>query len=350
MKRIEHNKEQAGLVSIVSVMLITLIITVITLSLASLTRRSLRQSLDEQLSTQAQYAAESGINDAIKKIESGLNTDVTSCQQTGSSTGKGALFPDNTLSGADNVRYTCVLISRTSNEIVTDVKRDGVKSYELTPESGAISSLTFTWRNTNNDMPETTNCISSSGCLTNAGSWGRRLGLLRIRLVSGDTLSQENFSKFIDVVGYPGTIDGSNENTISGVTFPANYFTASKCVEGSCSLVINNLSQPGRTKYFMQAYSYYKDLNLTVTGAKVGGGGGVVFTGAQATIDVTGAARDVVKRVQVRVPISNSVSESNYSSLPPFTLGVGDKLCKRFSTNSSSTTDEVPDTCPAFGD
>jgi Tfp pilus assembly protein PilX len=56
---------QSGFVSIVVCLIIMVILTLVTIGFSKLMGRAQRQALDRQLSTQAFYAAESGVNDAL---------------------------------------------------------------------------------------------------------------------------------------------------------------------------------------------------------------------------------------------------------------------------------------------
>ena len=61
-KRLKQS--ESGIVSLMMTLVIMLVISLIVIGIAQLSRREQRQALDNQLSTQAFYAAESGVNDA----------------------------------------------------------------------------------------------------------------------------------------------------------------------------------------------------------------------------------------------------------------------------------------------
>jgi Tfp pilus assembly protein PilX len=67
-------KDQEGMVSIIVTMIIMVLLGLIVLGFAQLSRREQRQSLDRQLAVQAQYAAESGINQAADYVRSNPTT------------------------------------------------------------------------------------------------------------------------------------------------------------------------------------------------------------------------------------------------------------------------------------
>lgn len=62
------HSNQAGLVSFMVVTIIMIVLTLIVLAFARLVQREQVQTLDRQLNAQAFYAAESGINDAVREL------------------------------------------------------------------------------------------------------------------------------------------------------------------------------------------------------------------------------------------------------------------------------------------
>lgn len=337
-----HKNKEKGLVSIISVILIVLIITVITLSLASLTRRGLRQSLDEQLSAQAQYAAETGVNDAVEKLKANSQYTASDCSQTGGSDSNN--LTNNVLNAEKNIRYTCVTVNPLPTNLNTDVTPSGIKSYLIKDyNNNPIKSLTLNWGSTNTgaSVNVTTPCTTTSGCFAPSSSWGDRLGVLRARLIS-TAAKNTSTNKVLDIIAYPGAKESNvTDEILDGSSSPKSKLLFAKCSNGKCEVSINNLPNVSPPDdYYLQLYSYYKDINVTITGVTYANVD-VVFKGAQASIDSTGASGDVLKRVRVTVPLGSSSTLSNYNNLPPFNLIVGDELCKRFYTNSSVTAEDT---------
>ena len=61
-------KDDKGLVSFMITIIMMLVITLIVIGFTQVSNRNRRESLDRQLSTQAFYAAESGVNEALKVL------------------------------------------------------------------------------------------------------------------------------------------------------------------------------------------------------------------------------------------------------------------------------------------
>src|ERR1039458_10050844 len=78
--------DQSGFASIVIASVIILVLSLITVGFAQLMQREQRSALDRQLSSQAYYAAESGINDAVSAINSGFNVAKSTCPEYNSTT------------------------------------------------------------------------------------------------------------------------------------------------------------------------------------------------------------------------------------------------------------------------
>lgn len=343
-----YKKNEKGLVALTSVIIIIIIISIITLSLAALTRRSIRQSVDEQLSTQAQYAAESGINAALAKINdptSPLTTPVTTCDKTGSASG--AIFTNNVL--GDNVRYSCVLVDFSTPLIATELGKESLKVYKLTDSSGGlINSLKISWTSTVTS-PNFSACDPSTGCLTS--TWTNRYGLLRVRLIP---FPDSGFSRtiadngLIDIVAYPFQFTPTTlpiSASASTKTWVLSGNNAGICSTTGCSIDITDLYQSGDNlrpgKYYVQLYTYYTAITNVKISGKTSTGSDVLFSDAQATIDSTGVSQDVAKRIQVKIAIEKS------NQLPVYALGVGESLCKKFTTSSGIPPSDLGGACLA---
>lgn len=80
-------------------------------------------------------------------------------------------------------------------------------------------------------------------------------------------------------------------------------------------------------QYYMRVSAVYKDVSLIVS-ASDSGGSALSLQGAQAVIDTTGKAQDVLRRVQVHIPLTPSSS----NQLSDYAIESTDAICKRFVT------------------
>src|SRR5688572_1479839 len=114
--RLSHQQKEAGMVAIMVTMILMIVISLIVLGFAQISRRNQRQTLDRQLSTQAFYAAETGINDAAELIKgaSGVVPDKPDCASSGG--GFYTLTP--TIDATNNVEYTCLTVDPSPESLV----------------------------------------------------------------------------------------------------------------------------------------------------------------------------------------------------------------------------------------
>src|SRR3569623_1752522 len=100
-------KNQEGFASLIVGIIIVLVLSLLTVGFAILVRDEQRQTLDKQLSTQAFYAAESGVNDAINYINANMST------YNGTTTCTGAPFfaANHTIDAVTVSSYTCLLVN-----------------------------------------------------------------------------------------------------------------------------------------------------------------------------------------------------------------------------------------------
>src|SRR5688572_29540682 len=126
MKSIDKDQwKQRGMVSILVTMLLMIVISLIVLGFAQVSRRNQRQATDRQLSSQAFYAAETGINDARNLIKGALATSTTIPPKPDCTPGSGpaaAFYGSLTpaLDAANNVAYSCLMVDPAPAELVYD--------------------------------------------------------------------------------------------------------------------------------------------------------------------------------------------------------------------------------------
>ena len=75
----KSQKNQNGTASIISTLILVILLSLISIGFAKIMDRSLQNSLDSNLSSAANYAAQSGINDAMAYIKTRGINDVSSC-------------------------------------------------------------------------------------------------------------------------------------------------------------------------------------------------------------------------------------------------------------------------------
>lgn len=310
--------QQQGMVAIITTMILMIVISLIVLGFSQLVRRNQRQALDAQLSSQAFYAAESGLNLGRQKLNQPGGYRSTDCIDDEAN-------PEYKIDSEDIV-VSCLMVSP-----ALDIKLDGLSGGSRVviidnDEAGGIDapvgSASISW-----SMPAPTAYGTSSTCaaappvLPNDDSWGCKNAMVRIDLVpisnSMDraTLIANQSTMFL----YP--VEGSGGSLATTLT-PADKgkIVGVSCVNGTapgpCRVVINNMAA---NKYAVRIMSLYRATDVVIQ--SVAGGG---LISGQAIIDSTGRAQDVLKRVQARVPSGTG------ESVRDFAIDSYGPLCKTY--------------------
>lgn len=324
----------------VIVILIMTLLTLIVIALARNANREQRQSLDRQLNSQAFYAAESGVNDARDYVlkTSGAAAEKTDC---GSTPGAAAdeYFKDIPKSlNQEGVNYSCVLYDKDPTQLqYSNISTSTSKLIKLEDKNGSsISSITLKWHQSEGGD-------DFSGC-PGAGSAGQfpqnypencDAGLLRISLLPTSGSDRQNlidnmfltFATPSKASGASGTV---SYPSASGSPSAQGRAVHGICNDGDCQLTINNIN---KTSLYLHLRSLYRNNFVSLTG-KDASGGDVEFKNAQMMVDSTGKAQDVLKRIRVFLPLSNSSQPR-----PEFVLQTAGALCKRLSVTPSNVDD-----------
>ncbi len=343
---------QSGLVSIAVTMVLLSVITLITVSFAFLMRREQQQVLDRQLSTQAFYAAESGVNDAIAAISSGeITGDVTDCNA-----GTALLNPD--LSGDGVTSYSCVLINNEVQEIIKNpIPIDESELIKLDAKEGNIQELIISWEASgegdgsifaNDDRFLLPTEDFQAG---NSSDFSNHIGILRTSVlpvspsvdgsISRGNINAADKSFFL----YPtaaGVVSGA---ALAGRPAPDEIdynnpdvngaFVSGECVADrspmSCRATISNIGGlSGAELVYLRLRSIYQPSSIHIEGFD-SAGERVTFINYQAVVDVTGRANDVLRRIQVRVPLRREFdyTDSVFQSM--------DDICKQLEVAPGSS-------------
>jgi hypothetical protein len=328
---------ETGFVSIIISMLIMIILSIIVIGFAQVSRREERQALDRQLSTGAYYAAESGINDAIKQLQTSPNFALAKDNCTGLPTFSAN---QNQLDSVGNVAYTCVLV---------DPQPISLKFSGLSTEHSVIvplntndtpSSMVITWLDENGRVlfPSGTSMSFPPQASWHDGSSNPYMGGLRLTLIPLGSLSRDSLkANTLNAFLYPRADDNNKGNTIDYATTTASQSAQGPITTGECTMInklptcsvtISNMPNNGQ-RYILRLRSFYQASDVTITA--FGGIGQLSFSNAQASIDSTGKASDVLRRIQVRVPLINNFL------LPENSIETGDSLCKLLLVEQSNT-------------
>lgn len=340
--RLQLKSDQRGLVSIVVVSVIVVLMALITLGFSKIMDRELRQSLDQELSSQAYYAAESGLNDARSYVNSIKDNSPASYPDPKKCLSLSAPFAANgDISGNNIVKYTCVLIDMQPKELIYDVNAGSSAVFKTTATD--LSSLYFSWQNRQYiTLPQPlllgSPCSGLSCQLPEENAMATdATGVLRVTIYpvyaagySGDPspkLASDSRTYFLYPNSGAGTLGtssyGSNGVFVRGNcnngTHPILPFTQS--TQRFCNARISGL--PAAVQYYVHVSAVYKDLSVSIQGSDVSNNP-LKLPGAEAVVDVTGEGNDVLRRVQARVPFDSGFAYPNNS------INSMQTICKRF--------------------
>jgi Tfp pilus assembly protein PilX len=319
--------------------------------------------------------------DAQRKIqtESGVETDCNVAVSavlgvTGTDIGKEVLIKQDQL-GNDtklNQAYTCVKITLNTPNYLGTLDKDASKMVPLVGVADnngryQYDTVRIEWFNSDDlpvdkstklDLPNVSNTDDKTKLLTSSDDWGgiNRPPVMRAQLIQFSSSNDPNTGFTLDSFNR-----GQNTNTLflypssNGVTSDINMGLATrigqpiktptviKCSDGSeyaCSATIKLPNPENGDKTNRVAYLYlealYKKANFRVTlidSSKVGSvnDGHVDFDSVQPSIDSTGRANDLFRRVVSRVDFM----DINFP-YPQAAVDVGGDFCKNFSITDAS--------------
>lgn len=360
-------KNQVGMASILISLIMMLVISLIVLGFTQITRHEQKAALTKILSTQALYAAESGINDAQNIIETDIINGVTnipaktSCATSKSDTNY-PLSP--VLDTTTNIQYTCLLVNPTPQSLFYSPITDQDKIITV-QSSSVFNQLMISWQNTDSTG---FSCSSTYPQFPPQANWQCSAGVLRVEIVPINNPGED-----LVVFLYPstgsqnqyGTVNytdhGLAPNDIEGSIFKG-YCDASKnapnnaeSMPQSCNVLINNMNSSSSADggYYLRIRAIYGNQDVTITAPAASSditciaGPSCSFDDLindQVLVDSTGQAQNVLKRIQARVP-DNPLDSSQ---IPDAAIQSSSTICKQFfvTNNSDNGTYGVSDASP----
>jgi hypothetical protein len=328
---------QKGMVSFLVVMIMMMVIMLIVMGFVQITNQNRREALDRQLSNQAFYAAESGINSVISTIRQKQKDGLAIPTQTNCSGEYGEVIL------ADGVKTTCLLVDpKVNNIVVTEINTSVPKviPVQAVAASGtptALKSLTFEWT-ADQDGP-----LSCTAVGTYPPSADNCPPILRLDITRGtgsnaDGLNAQTSSLFLQRADSAApsltvNLDGKTTRTGADCTPSGGKTTCSRTI--NFGLGASNLSTA-----YIRALTIYKDASsLKITGTLVDDT--TAYFIGQVKIDATGKAQDVLRRVQVRV---NPESTAKLT-MPTSAIFSDNSVCKRFIVGYDGTYANMANEC-----
>mgnify|MGYP001111776165 CR=1 FL=1 len=357
---IKPSQNQNGMVSITVTIVFIAVISLVVLGFSQITRRNSREALDRQLSSQAFYAAETGVNDAMNKIAKLIEAGQPVPKQTECNGSQYTVNNGRVGNEDDGVAYSCLLVDPEPPFLSYDNITDSSVIIPLNATEGNLEENTFEWTPTANPA----NGASLSRCpkpktassnpwttLPRAQAWAENcpFGILRIELLRVDqgTLSDpiEAAKQSMVLFVYPSQGDVNNPRAVAydGGSVPGNNIFGSgasqgKVEMGSCNDQVCKIKITGLN--FANAYARVRTIYTNAENLQVHANGDNTFSRSQVVIDSTGRAQDVLRRVQVRMSLIGGSSRTNRNGFSDYALQTTDSICKRYEVSQTYAKDE----------
>lgn len=349
-----NRSNERGAVAMLTVIFLALLLTIVTVSFVRLSITEQRQATDDDLTSRAFYAAESGVEDAKRAIKeyydqlaSGTVIDLKGDECEPYYDGLNGddpaddivlLSPFNDLDAA----YTCQLIDLNPPTFESDLQPWEGVTVPLKTNGVAYDKIEISWHQKGLSPPYNGRyLLRNSSNLPVTSVWRSGDGfpaMLRMNLFSingnGTTFDRTQFRSTTTYFNPAslGSTTLSTPTTQDGQIFNVRCQTLAGISDGdyACRLTIDGLigdfdpSSPTnpRTNY-LRLNALYRATNVKVrlldsTNREVG------FEGVQAIVDVTGRAGSVFRRVQARLSL---IEDYN---LPDAAILTADDICKNF--------------------
>jgi len=312
---------ERGFASLVVGLILILILALMAVGFAELTRHEQQQSLGNLLGSQAYYAAESGINDAVRSIDNNSITAATPGvnQNTCIKPLPGA--PSQIINAANNVSYSCVIISLKTKDLQYTPVNPGADENVVFYTDNPLSSLNISWGSADGQTAYNKTDLPPDFPSTDYTANGNTPypPVIQFSITPLDDLRRNQLTtRTYTVYLYP-TVSAGGATVYSTVLSKQGTIGMGKCNVGNqpyaCNVNITGLPATGGPgsggPYLVHFLDFYDQASVDITGSTATGS--ATFSGGQAQIDVTGKAQDVLKRLVVRVPLSAKSNFADYA-------------------------------------
>lgn len=368
----KRQNSQAGIVSILTVIFFMIFISILVVGFIKIMTDEQRQTTDNDLSSSALAAAQSGIEDGKRIIlrcndptppgqcNTMMNSGVTGdCDRLGSSNGiTGPLGidmnGDEALVGEGEFEqaYTCLTIKKDTEDIKKTLTEGKSEIVKLDVGAGGFTELTFTWKGSNGSFAvpgPSTLFPPRNAWVTGANTIPPMLRLQFIPYTAGnvnfDQSERESRTAFVKpsnaAASVPNiqTLDGrgATAGSLRTSTAPVTYATCPVLgASYECTKTIASFDAT-RSYYLRVSVMYAAETDLVITARN--GVTPVTFKFVQPEIDVTGRANDVYRRVKARVSF-----EAPGVTYPEYAVESGTSICKRIIVADAANSDYLA--CP----
>lgn len=347
--------DQSGFAAIVVALVLILVLSLTTVGFAELMSSNQKEALNKQLSSQAYYAAESGVNDAIQAYAKGYTYAKTECGGNfPGATGDSSYSETPSVNTTTNTDITCLLTNPNPSSIIYTISNTQPTVIEIQGCSQNDKSSPISQCNGYSPEPISTINISwydgGSNLLTglNANKFpsanninSNYSNILRIELVplsgslSRSALISNAYTAYLEPNGSAASassdsVTSSNTGENSGEILSSNCPTGFSSTTGViCNVNLNVSTLSNSSTYLLVLRSIYSYSTTAIATIYDSSDKALNIGDAQLLIDSTGKAQNILKRIQVRV------SETNEFETPDAV--VHGLVCKQLNVLPSGT-------------
>jgi hypothetical protein len=344
--------------SFVIVSVLVILLTLITIGFAKIMDRAQQNSLNNQLSSAANYAAQAALKDISSAVIKAYQTSTppaapanTTCQP-GAASIYSSIYTGGNLSGDNNTKYTCLLVNPNPDNLsYGDIQADQSWVVKANPLAGTISSMLIGWEspNGNTGLP-----AFGDNKLYSEYYWNtvkKFEPMLRVTLypVNGITVTQGPTYFFYpnDKNGNVQSVNyGSNNAKVIPVWCTINDNNPAPGFGGKGNHVCNEIitGMPAASYYYARITPLYTDASVSIY-ANNSSNVAIQFSGTQAVVDVTAKAGSAVKRLQANVNLSSGTSSTSGdvsainpadNDIPQYGLQSANAICKRLDVTATT--------------
>lgn len=341
MLKFIYMKNQQGSMSFLTVIFLAIVLSIITLSFVRISTTEQRQAVDDDLTTRAFYAAESGVEDAKRAISDYVNGTLSLAQLNPDVCDPAGVVSDGELNATLETEYTCQFINLNPDDYQDEL--DPWESVTI-PLSGlgAFDDITISWH-----IPGDDGTIVSRGTsnlpdyvVWNNSNYAAMLRAAVIDTPAGSFDRNQMASRSIFINPHTsggGTFDvnASDGNIVNAqcadvdLNDPAD---SGEYLNYACTVELSGFSGLNANKY-LHLQALYRGAHIQISLENT------QFDDVQAVIDVTGRSGDVFRRVEARV----SLVEDNFN-FPDVAVWSNEEICKNF-TVTDDPADFDPGNC-----
>lgn len=337
---------QDGFVSIVVTLIITVILALITIGFSRLMSREYNQATKNQFSSQAFYAAESGVNDTAYSLAA--RRDVNLEQNCGE--------VQNIIGDSEqesiNVSIPCLNTSIITPDLRYDEIGTNQTNAQVFPLRGVgdrnPARVKISWKPFNDVSSISNYTLPMNGIFPSQSNWTAETGVLKVYILPYlNGMSREEISNaaaYAYLMPVNNNAGGVPQVKYADISGPSGFGSV---IDASCN--DSNAADPGckvefvlrgpaigegipnsDTRIFMVITSLYRSNSVTINMSDFDGNA-MQFEGVQAIVDSTGKTSESVRRIQVRLPLTprSTYSASGILAMPDANTGQqGYGVCK----------------------